>query len=103
MRGYSMLAVMERLGVKPSFSRPYLSTDNAYAESMFKTMKYGPLYPQRPFIDLEAAKGWMKIFVHWYNETHLGYVTPNQRHSLQSDKILEKRNEVYRAAKEQSL
>jgi transposase InsO family protein len=55
MKGATMLATMQKLGVVPSFSRPSVSNDNAYSESLFKTMKYSPTYPDQPFCDLLAA------------------------------------------------
>jgi putative transposase len=50
MKGSMMLATMERLGVMPSFSRPRVSNDNAHAETVFRTAKYCPLWPQKPFV-----------------------------------------------------
>ncbi|RZL05197.1 MAG: IS3 family transposase, partial [Rubrivivax sp.] len=84
MKGATMLACMQELGVVPSFSRPRVSNDNAYAEALFKTAKYCPLWPERPFDTLEQARQWVEQFVRWYNEEHrhgsLNYVTPDQRH-----------------------
>lgn len=47
-----MLATLQTLGVMPSFSRPAVSNDNPFSESLFKTMKYRPAYPERPFENL---------------------------------------------------
>ncbi len=55
MKGSTMLAAMQNLGVMPSFSRPRVSNDNAYAEALFRTAKYCPLWPERPFDTLEQA------------------------------------------------
>ena len=44
-----MLATLQRLGVVPSFSRPGVSNDNPYSEPLFRTLKYRPEYPSRPF------------------------------------------------------
>lgn len=49
MKGATMLATMQRLGVMPSFSRPSVSNDNPFSESLFRTVKYCPLYPATPF------------------------------------------------------
>lgn len=57
------------LGVAKSHSRPRISNDNPYSEAQFKTMKYGPTYPDR-FADLAAAKNWVAHFVAWYNVAH---------------------------------
>ena len=103
MKGATMLASMEQLGVMPSFSRPRVSNDNAYAEALFKTAKYCPLWPDRPFDTLDEARVWVHQFVHWYNEEHrhsgLKYITPDQRHRGQADSLLAQRRAVYEAAR----
>ena len=103
MKGATMLATLQALGVAPSFSRPAVSNDNAYSESLFKTMKYRPAYPQQPFEDLLAARQWVATFVAWYNDEHrhsaIGFVTPAQRHAGLDTALLNKRVEVYEAAK----
>lgn len=104
MKGASMLATLQTLGVMPSFSRPAVSNDNPYAESFFKTLKYCPAYPQHPFKDLLAAREWVGTFMHWYNEEHrhsgIKFVTPAERHAGLDAALLSKRDEVYAAAKE---
>jgi transposase InsO family protein len=52
MKGATMLATLQRLGVIPSFSRPGVSKDNPYSEALFKTLKYSPKYPFKPFDSL---------------------------------------------------
>jgi len=51
------LAMLYWLGVKPSYSRPRVSDDNAYAESLFRTAKYRPEFPAKGFANLDAALG----------------------------------------------
>jgi len=103
MKGAPMLATMQKLGVVPSFSRPSVSNDNPYSESLFKTLKYVPSYPSKPFSSLDEARQWVSIFVGWYNQSHrhsgLKYVTPEQRHSGEDVAILEQRKRVYEEAK----
>lgn len=103
MKGATMLATLQALGVTPSFSRPAVSNDNPYSESLFKTLKYRPVYPRRPFEHLLAARQWVCAFVHWYNEEHrhsaIRFVTPAQRHAGQDIALLTTRKEVYEAAK----
>lgn len=103
MKGATMLATLQALGVMPSFSRPAVSNDNPYSESLFKTLKYRPAYPRRPFENLMTARQWVGAFVHWYNEEHrhsaIHFVTPAQRHAGQDGALLRKRVEVYEAAK----
>ncbi len=103
MKGATMLATLQALGVMPSFSRPAVSNDNPYSESLFKTMKYRPAYPRQPFENLMAARQWVGTFVHWYNHEHrhsaIRFVTPAQRHAGMDATLLRKRHEVYEAAK----
>ncbi len=103
MKGATMLATLQQLGVIPSFSRPSVSNDNPYSESLFRTLKYRPEYPERPFNDLQAARSWVCGFVEWYNHEHLHsgvkFVTPQQRHTGEDVHILAKRKQVYQAAK----
>lgn len=63
MKGMTMLATLQALGVAPSFSRPAESNDNSYPESLFKTLKYRPSYPRRPFASLLLARQWVSGFV----------------------------------------
>lgn len=104
MKGSTMLACMQNLGVVPSFSRPRVSNDNAHAETLFRTAKYSALWPERPFGDLAAARQWVQHFVAWYNGEHrhsgLQYVTPDQRHRGEAGALLAQRKAVYAAAKE---
>jgi len=103
MKGATMLATLQALGVMPSFSRPAVSNDNPYSESLFKTMKYCPRYPQRAFETLLAARQWVSHFVQWYNHEHrhsaIRFVTPQERHAGLDATLLSKRVEVYEAAK----
>ena len=85
MKGATMLATLQRLGIVPSFSRPSVSDDNPYSESLFRTLKYTPSYPSKPFENLDEARKWVLTFVCWYNEKHrhssIRFVTPAERHS----------------------
>lgn len=104
MKGATMLATLQQLGVVPSFSRPAVSNDNPYSESLFRTLKYQPAYPDQPFVDLLSARRWVTGFTRWYNHTHLHsgiqFVTPDQRHGGKDREILAKRTQVYQAAKD---
>jgi transposase InsO family protein len=103
MKGATMLATLQKLGVVPSFSRPRVSDDNPYSESLFKTLKYCPKYPSKPFASLEEASAWVEKFVFWYNNIHLHsgikFVTPVSRHEGKDKIILENRKRVYEDAK----
>lgn len=106
MKGATMLATLQKLGVIPSFSRPSVSDDNPFSESLFRTLKYIPSYPNQPFESIDAARQWVYSFVQWYNKEHrhsaIHYVTPNQRHRGEDKVILKKRTAVYEAAKQKN-
>jgi putative transposase len=103
MKGATMLATLERLGVLASFSRPSVSNDNAFSEALFRTLKYRPTYPTQPFADREAAIAWVTAFVHWYNNEHLHsaiqFVTPADRHAGLDGVLLAARQVVYARAR----
>jgi len=105
MKGATMLATLQRLGVVPSFSRPAVSNDNPFSEALFKTLKYRPEFPSQPFESLAAARTWVHAFVHWYNEEHrhsaLKFVTPGQRHRGEDAEILRQRDDLYAMARAQ--
>lgn len=103
MKSATLLATLQWLGVQPSHSRPRVSNDNAYAESLFRTCKYRPEYPRDGFGTLEEARAWMLKFVTWYNTEHrhsgLNFVTPVQRHSHEAAVVMQQRIDVYEAAR----
>lgn len=103
MKGVTLLATLQELGIMPSFSRPSVSNDNPYSESLFRTLKYRPDYPAQAFEDLHAMRTWVQGFVDWYNTEHLHsaihFVTPVQRHTGKDVNILAKRKDVYLQAK----
>ena len=104
MKAATFMATLEKIGIQSSFSRPRVSNDNPYSESLFKTMKYRPVYPNQGFKDLAEAREWVSEFVHWYNHSHLhsgiNFTTPYQRHHGLDIDILQKRTETYKKAKE---
>lgn len=106
MKGSTMLATLQRLGVVASFSRPSVSDDNPFSEALFRTMKYRPGYPRKPFPSLVEAIQWVEGFVAWYNDEHLHsgirYVTPSDRHARRDRPILAKRHDVYTAARDRN-
>jgi putative transposase len=103
MKGATMLGTMQNLGVMPSFSRPSVSNDNPYSEALFKTLKYHPGLPDKPFDTLDEARLWVVGFQQWYNEEHqhsaIKFVTPGQRHRGEDRVILNKRVLLYEMAK----
>jgi transposase InsO family protein len=106
MKGATMLATLQRLGIAASFSRPRVSDDNAMCEAIFRTLKYRPGFPRKSFSSLEEARCWVADFVAWYNGEHLHsalrYVTPRDRHERRDTAILARRAAVYRTAKKRT-
>jgi putative transposase len=103
MKGATMLATLQRLGVVASFSRPSVSNDNPYSEAIFATCKGCPAFPDKPFASPEETRAWVAGFVAWYNETHrhsaLKFVTPDQRHRGEDRDLLARRDALYQAAR----
>ena len=104
MKGETMLAAMHRLGVAHTRSRPAVSNDNPYVESAFRTLKYRPELPVRPFESLLVARRWVTDLAHWYNHEHrhsgIRYVTPAQRHAGGDGPVLAARHALYQRARE---
>lgn len=103
MKSQTLRVKLEQLGISQSFSRPRVSDDNAYVESFFRTLKYGPTWPAKGFATLEEARDWVQQFMHWYNHDHqhskIRFVTPAQRHCGEDQAILANRKRVYEQAK----
>jgi putative transposase len=93
--------LMADLGVTKTHSRPYVSDDNPYSESQFRTMKYRPEFPDR-FGCIQDARAFCQQFFQWYNEEHrhsgLGLLTPAVVHSGQAPAVLAARQVVLDAA-----
>jgi putative transposase len=106
LKATTVLTMLHWLGVKPSYSRPRVSDDNAFSESLFRTAKYRPEFPVKGFADLAGARAWATQFVHWYNVDHrhsgIRYVSPAQRHAGQDREILAARHELYAQARERN-
>jgi putative transposase len=104
MKGATMLATLQALGVIPSFSRPSVSDDNPYSEALFRTAKYHHSFPWlEKFASILNARIWGEKLVSWYNNEHLHsalkFVTPHQRHTGEDETIRIKRHAVYQLAK----
>ena len=106
LKATTVLAMLNWLGVQPSYSRPRVSDDNAYAEALFRTAKYRPEFPAKGFASLDEARAWAAQFVHWYNHEHrhsgIQYVSPAQRHNGEDHAILGARHELYQQARQQN-
>lgn len=104
LKATTVLAMLHWLGVRPSYSRPRVSDDNAFVEALFRTAKYRPEFPDQGFDTLDQARAWAAQFVRWYNHEHrhsgIDYVTPAQRHSGEHHAILAARHALYTRARE---
>ncbi len=102
MKGITMIEMLKKLGVTPSFSRPSVSDDNPYSESLFKTLKYDMTFPSA-FENIIEARRWCETFVNWYNHQHLHsglkFITPWQRHEGIGGAIMQQRHAVYEKAR----
>lgn len=104
MKGATLKATLGRLGILASYSRPSVSDDNPYIESLFGTMKSRIGYPKKPFESIEQAQAWVDDFVRWYNEEHrhsaLNWVTPMARHTGVEHRLLRRRQQTYHRARQ---
>ena len=103
MKAETLHTLFEKLNIQKSFSRPRVSNDNAYSESLFSTLKFRPNYPHQGFSSIEAAREWVEGFVHWYNHIHqhssIKFVTPDECHTGKHIEILAQRQKVYEQAR----
>lgn len=101
MRSKPVADLLADLGVIKSHSRPYVSDDNPFSESQFKTMKYRPNFPAR-FQSIEEARSFCQTFFAWYNYEHrhsgIGYMTPADMHAGVANAIYDQRAVVLQNA-----
>jgi transposase InsO family protein len=99
-RGSSMQSkpvahLLSDLGVTKSHSRPYVSDDNPFSESNFKTLKYRPEFPDR-FGSIEDSRSLCRDFFPWYNEEHhhsgIAMLTPSEMHYGRGEDVLKARH-----------
>ena len=97
MRSKTVALLLADLGVTKTHSRPYVSNDNPYSESQFKTLKYRPGFPER-FGSLVDTRNWTRPFFRWYNHEHrhssLGLMTPATVHYGQAEAVRAQRQQV---------
>jgi len=116
MKGATMKATLEKLGIMASYSRPRVSNDNPFSEALFRTFKYRPNWPTKGFASKDEAQAWVKSFTSWYNtpfhglqanhcramehlHSALRFVTPNTRHAGLEYDLLNKRAQLYANAR----
>ena len=103
MKGSSLYATLQALHIAPSHSRPSVSDDNPFIESLFKTIKYRPQHLLKPFASLKDARAFADRLLTWYNTEHrhsmIRYVTPQERHEGRDVAILANRQQVFEHAR----
>jgi putative transposase len=101
MKSQPVAQLLAILGVTKTHSRPYVSNDNPFSESQFRTLKYRPEFPDR-FGSPEDARTFCRAFFHWYNSAHrhsgIGYLTPQMVHDGSAQCVLQQRKTVLTAA-----
>jgi len=101
MKSKPVAFLMADLGVTKSHSRPYVSDDNPYSESQFRTMKYRPEFPDR-FGSIQDSRAFCQQFFQWYNEEHrhsgIALLTPAVVHFGEAQTVLAQRQGVLDAA-----
>ena len=99
------LGLLAVRGVEFSHSRPRVSNDNPYSESLFKTMKYTGHMGKSNYHSLEECKKGLAAFAQKYNEqwVHSGInnVTPWARFSGADAAICEARRVMLEKARQQ--
>lgn len=97
MKSKPVAFLLSDLGVTKSHSRPYVSNDNPFSESHFKTMKYRPDFPKR-FNSMAETREFCRLFFDWYNKEHyhsgIGFLTPESVHYSFAEDILKNRKKV---------
>lgn len=97
MKSKPVTFLLSDLGITKSHSRPYVSNDNPYSESQFKTLKYRPDFPGN-FGSIEDARQFCKNFFTWYNTEHyhsgIGLHTPEAVHYGRTNQIMKERSRV---------
>ena len=103
MKSKPVAFLMADMGITKSHSRPYVSNDNPYSESQFKTLKYRPDFPER-FGAIVDARLFCQTFFRWYNSEHyhsgIGFQTPENVHYGRTEQIIKERQAVLNAAYE---
>ena len=101
MKSKTVAFLLADLGVTKSHSRPYVSDDNPYSESQFKTLKYRPDFPAR-FGSIQDARSFCREFFPWYNQEHrhsgIGLMAPEMVHYGKAERVHSQRQVVLATA-----
>jgi len=97
MTSITLALLFANLGILKSLSRPRVSNDNAFIESLFKTLKYRHVYPGR-FADIDSARAYLEGFFNWYNYEHfhsgIALLTPHMVHAGLAQKVCARRQKA---------
>lgn len=97
MRSKNLRGLFAALKVAASYGRPHTSNDNAFAESLFATMKGRVSFPEF-FCTLDSARNFCLEFFTWYNNFHLhsslDYATPHTVHEGLHGGLFDARNKL---------
>jgi len=98
MRSARTWELLRTLGIRPSHSRPRVSNDNPYSESLFKTVKYSLEFPER-FTSIEHARTFADWFFDDYNHHHLhsglNWFTPASVHDGTAAEVRDRRQQAH--------
>lgn len=101
MKSKPVALLLADLGVTKTHSRPYVSDDNPFSESHFKTLKYRPGFPDR-FGAIQDARAFCVDFFSWYNNEHrhsgIGLLTPEMVHYGLAREVMDARQKVLNQA-----
>ena len=101
MRSKTLAEKLVDLGIEPSFSRPHVSDDNPFSESLFKTAKYAPHFPDR-FENIDHGRDVLTPFFHYYNHDHrhtgIGLMAPTNVHHGNAPRITAARTHTLNTA-----
>lgn len=97
MQSASVVNLLIRLDITKSNSRPHVSNDNPFIESLFSTAKAHPGFPDR-FGGMDDALSFCRRFFPWYNKNHchsgIAYLTPETVHCGQANSVLAARHQT---------
>lgn len=97
MKAKLMVQLLADLGITKSHSRPYVSDDNPFSESQFKTLKYHPDFPEN-FGSQQDARMFLTTLFDWYNNEHrhsgINMLTPASLHYGLAEEMLAQRQSV---------
>jgi transposase InsO family protein len=102
MKHEKLVEMLRQLQIQITRSRPNVSDDNAFIESLFATFKTRAEYPEF-FGNLDEARAFCAHFVEWYNTSHrhsrLDFLTPNEVYEGKAAHIQGRRNDVLEKAR----